>query len=320
MGPFCVCLEAARNCSYVTFITSFRISKRALRRYDVALALIAALLAILLLALGYARAWPLALDIGGQDRRFVDLVTPEQPMRGFHAVEPFGGDLARWTSGDATLALPRPPDGTASILALRLLNSRPAGQPMPRLEISADGQPIGAFEVPQSDSGMRLYRVLLPAGARLGWATQIDLRSDPITLPGDPRQLGLVADAAALAPLGAPLLPIWLLLVGAALGALGYAFPRSIGLGAHGGAGRRCCAGRAGGLGHRRAPAGAAALRPAHRRAAGRGLPGHLGSLALSPRRPTTDDRRPTTDRRSRDRRRRDRTSRSRSIRQLKTH
>jgi hypothetical protein len=201
------------------------------RRRDATLGLAAALLAVLLLALGYSRAWPLALDIGGQDRRFVDLVTPEQPMRGFHAVEPFGGAMARWTSGDATLALPRPPDGAASILALRLLNSRPAGQPAPLLRLNVDGQPIGTFEVPHSESGMRVYHLLAPAGARLDWAMDLNLRTEAVAPPGDPRQLGVVVDGAALAPLGAALPPAWLLLVGAALGVLGYAFPRSIALG-----------------------------------------------------------------------------------------
>src|SRR5258706_5777306 len=155
----------------------FWISSQGQRR-DAALALAAALLAVLLLALGYARAWRLARDSGGQDSRFVELVTPEQPARGFHAVELLGGAMARWASGDATLALPRPPDGAASILSLRLLNSRPAGQPTPLLSLSVDGRSIGALEVPRSQNGMRVYRLLIPAGARLDWATYLNLRTD----------------------------------------------------------------------------------------------------------------------------------------------
>jgi hypothetical protein len=200
------------------------------RRVDIVLALAAALFATLFLAVGYGHAWPLTLDIGGSDSRFVDLTTNDDPDHGFHAVEHFGGDAARWTSGDAALALPHAPSGAASILSLRLLNSRPPDQPAPLLTLSADGQPLGTFEVTRQIAGMRLYRVLVPAGTRLDWAARLDLRTEPITLPGDPRPLGVVADRATLVPLGVVLPPLWVLLVGLALGALGYTLPRSAGI------------------------------------------------------------------------------------------
>src|SRR5689334_12870616 len=76
-------------------------------RADALLALAAGLLAVLLLALAYTRAWPLAVDIGTRDDRFV---------AGFNATEDFGGRLVRWTNGDATIALPRPPDGRPALL------------------------------------------------------------------------------------------------------------------------------------------------------------------------------------------------------------
>jgi hypothetical protein len=194
--------------------------------------LIAALSAMILFALGLGRAWPLALDIGARDSRFVDLVTSDDPAHGFHAVENFAGTPARWTAGDATLALPRPPERAASLLSLRLLNSRPPGQPAPLLALSADGQAIGAFEVTRPSAGMRTYHMLVPPGTRLDWAVRLRLHTDPISLPGDPRLLGLVADRATLAPLGGTWLPpLWLLLIGAAAGALGYALPRSAGIG-----------------------------------------------------------------------------------------
>jgi hypothetical protein len=200
------------------------------RRTEATLALAAAILAALLLTLGYSRAWPLTLTIGERDDRFVDLATNDDQAHGFHAVERFGGDAARWTSGEATVALPRPPDATASILSLRLLNSRPPGQPTPLLTLSADGRPLGAFEVSRPLAGMRVYRVLIPAGARLDWAVRFGLRVAPITLPGDARPLGVVAARATLAPLGEVRPPLWLLLTGMALGALGYALPRSAGV------------------------------------------------------------------------------------------
>jgi Glycosyltransferase family 87 len=191
----------------------------------------AAVLAVVLLAFGYGRAWPLALDIGEHDERFVNLATNDDPAHGFHAVERFGGDTARWTSGEATIALPRPPDGAGAILSLRLLNSRPSGQLAPLLALDADGRPIGAFEVTHPIAGMRVYRMLIPPGARLDWATHFGLHVAPITLPADPRPLGVVADQATLAPLGGAWLPpLWLLLAGLTLGALGYALPRSAGI------------------------------------------------------------------------------------------
>jgi Glycosyltransferase family 87 len=194
-------------------------------------ALTAAVLAVVLLALSYGRAWPLALDIGEHDDRFVNLATNDDPAHGFHAVERFGGDTARWTSGDATIALPRPPDGAGTILSLRLLNNRPSGQLAPLLALDADGQPIGAFEVTHPIAGMRIYRMLIPPGTRLDWATHFGLHVAPITLPADPRPLGVVADQATLAPLGGTWLPpLWLLLAGLMLGALGYALPRSAGI------------------------------------------------------------------------------------------
>jgi hypothetical protein len=159
---------------------------------DAALALTAGLLAVLLLALGYARAWPLAVDVGTRDARFV---------AGFNASEDFGGRLLRWTSGDATIALPRPPDRRPALLSITLLNSRPEGSPEPHVTLSADGRPLAVFDVSRTrgESGIQTYHVLLPGGVTFDWATRIRLQSDTITLPNDPRPLGVVVDQVALA-------------------------------------------------------------------------------------------------------------------------
>ena len=105
-------------------------------RGDALLALAAGLLAVLLLALAYARAWPLAVDIGTRDARLI---------AGFNASEDFGGRLVRWTGGDATIALPRPPDGRPALLSVTLLNSRPDGSPDPHVTLSANGRPLAIF-------------------------------------------------------------------------------------------------------------------------------------------------------------------------------
>jgi hypothetical protein len=195
-------------------------------RGDILLALVAGLFAVVLLTLGSSRAWPLSLDVGGQDARFVTA---------FNEPEDFGGRLVRWTAGDATIALPRVPDGATAILSLRLLNSRPNGNPDPHVVLSADGRPLGVFDVSRTlgGSGVQIYRVLIPGSIGFDWATRIRLQSDTITLPNDPRLLGVVVDQASLelATSRWRLPSLWLIGWGLALGALGYAAPRSVGLG-----------------------------------------------------------------------------------------
>jgi hypothetical protein len=213
--------DERRSMSFVLRPLSFVLG----RRGDALPALAAAVLALLLLALAYTRAWPLAVDIGTRDNRFIS---------GFNASEDFGGRLVRWTSGDATIALPRPPDGRPALLSITLLNSRPEGSPDPRVTLSADGRPLVVFDVPRTrgTSSIQTYRVPLPGGFRFDWATRIQLHSDTITLPDDPRPLGVVVDQVALAPLGGGVrLPsLWLLCWGMLLGGLCYGFARSIGL------------------------------------------------------------------------------------------
>jgi hypothetical protein len=213
--------DQSRTSSFVVRRSSFVLNWRG----DVTLALAAGLLALLLLALAYARAWPLAVDVGTRDNRFI---------AGFNATEDFGGRLVRWTGGDATIALPRPPDGRPALLSITLLNSRPEGSPEPHVTLSADGRPLAVFDVNRTpgEFGIQTYHVLLPGGVRFDWATRIRLQSDTITLPNDPRPLGVVVDQVALVPLdgGLRLPSLWLLCWSMLLGGLCYGFARSIGL------------------------------------------------------------------------------------------
>ena len=188
-------------------------------------ALVASVLAVTLLALAFQWCWPAALDLGGLDRRFIN---------GFNAIEDFNGLSVRWTTGDATIALPRPSDNAPSLLTLRTLNSRPPGQPGPLLHLSADDRLIGDFVVAQDLAGARVNRVLLPGTTSLDWRTVIRLQSDTFTPAGDQRLLGVVVDRAVLLPLSArPLLPpLWLVVWGALLGLLAYALMRLIGMNA----------------------------------------------------------------------------------------
>lgn len=189
---------------------------------DVALASVAALICMLVLALAYTRAWPLTLDIGGRDARFVS---------GFHEPETSNGIVYRWTTSAASIALPRPPTG-AALLTVRILNSYPAEQPDPQLTLSADNQPLAVFAATRQTSGMRLYRVLVPTNERLDWALRLGLHSTTYTPTNDPRPLGVVLDWASLQPMRTTLLPpLWMLFWSAALGAVGYALVRRLGTG-----------------------------------------------------------------------------------------
>lgn len=200
-------------------------------RIEVVFALVAMMLTMLLFALSYGRAWPLSIDIGGgHDLRFINRITPQQTSQGFHAVEPFGANQARWTSGDASVYLPRPADNSSSVLSLRLLNSRPGDLPAPILRLSLDGKAVASFEVPKTENGMRNYSILAPVGNQLSWASELKLETEAVSPAGDPRQLGVVLDSVSIKPLRWALPSAWLTLMAIGLGLVSYSFPRMLGI------------------------------------------------------------------------------------------
>jgi hypothetical protein len=178
----------------------------------------------LLLSLGLALAGPLGVDLGRRDARFA---------LGFHAPEPAGAPRFRWTTADATLALPRPAGAGPAILDLALLPGRPTDQPPAQLQLAVGGAAVARFATLDELNLPRAYHVLVPADSSLDWATRVGVRSDTFTLPSDPRPLGVVVDQAGLRPLhgAAPLPPPWLALWGALLAALAFALLRSVGAG-----------------------------------------------------------------------------------------
>jgi hypothetical protein len=200
--------------------SSFVISLYGELRFMIAVAV----LAMLLIALGFNRAWPMTVDIGAHDRRFV---------AGFNEPEQFGDALVRWTAADATIALPRPPLGANMLLELRLLAARPANQPDAHVVLSLDGRPLGEFDVVRIIGGSQIYRVLVPPAEHFDWAARLALRSSTFTLPNDPRTLGTVVERVTIAPAGGGILlpSLWLMFWSAALGLLAYGLPRSAGLG-----------------------------------------------------------------------------------------
>ena len=188
-------------------------------RFTLMLSLI--LTAVALLSLAAARAWPFAVDVGDRDARFVT---------GFHEPETSdAGARYRWSDGDSTIALPRPPLGSAAILSLRLFDGRPAGQTPPTVAVTLDGAPLVAFALP--DKQFRTYRLLVRPAQTSGWAARVGVGGDTIQLPNDPRPLGVVVTRAALDPLGPPLPSLWLLICAVLIGLLAAALPQLAGLG-----------------------------------------------------------------------------------------
>ncbi len=185
-------------------------------------ALIAALACVAILSAGFAMAWPLSVDIGGtRDARFVlNFNEPERSQITSY----------RWTNGDSILALPRPPSNAPALLALRMQNIRPDGQPVPQVALNAEGRELASLTLPDHQS--HIYYVLVPPTQRLDWAMRVRITSDNIFLAADPRPLGVVVDHAYLAPLGRLFLPnAWLVLWAAALGLFGYTLLRLAGIG-----------------------------------------------------------------------------------------
>jgi len=183
-----------------------------------------AMLAVLLVAIGFNWAWPLTIDIGAQDRRFV---------AGFNEPEQFGSALVRWTTAEAMIALPRPPLGTNMLLELRLLAARPADQPDAHVALSLDGRTLGQFDVARTVGGSQIYRALGPPAEHFDWAARLALQSSTFTLPNDPRTLGTVVERVTITPAGGGILlpSLWIIVWSAALGLLAYGLPRSAGLG-----------------------------------------------------------------------------------------
>lgn len=191
-------------------------------RLEAAATLLAAASALLLLWVAYVAAWPLVIDVGGNDNQFA---------RGFHEPQQADGRSYRWTDGDSTLLIPRPPVGAAGILRLELLDGQP--QRAGPLVVHLDIDDVALTELVLHDNLRRSYALLLAPGASSGRALAVRLQSDAPLVVGDGRNLGVVVFGAGLAPLQSLIyLPsIWLALWAAALGGLTYAATRALGVG-----------------------------------------------------------------------------------------
>ncbi len=195
---------------------------RATALVEAAAALLAVAIALVLLWVAYAAAWPLVIDVGGNDYQFA---------RGFHEPQQADGRSYRWTDGDSTLLLPQPPVGAPGILRLELLDGHPQRSGPLVLQLDVDG--VALTELVLRDNLRRSYRLLLAPAASSAPTLPVRLQSDAPLAIGDGRNLGVVVFEAGLAPTRSPFyLPsIWLAWWAAALGGLTYAATRALGVG-----------------------------------------------------------------------------------------
>ncbi len=179
-------------------------------------------LALTLGAAAFQIAPPLALEASSYDQNF---------LSGADAIEQIGGAPGRWMLGGAELRLPSLGVRSA-ILSLVLLNSRPENRPDPTITLSVDNQQLAVFPVGHSNGQARRFMLLLPSTLRSSLGIQIS--SDTISLPSDPRPLGVVFQAARLAPTagGLRLPPLLSLVALASIALLSYGALYGTGMGA----------------------------------------------------------------------------------------
>ncbi len=184
--------------------------------------LLAAAVVLALLWPASLAAWPLTVDVGGNDHRFA---------RGFHEPEQLGGRSMRWTDGDSTLLLPQPPAGAPSVLGLALLDSRPERSTPLVVRLGINGAEVTALVL--HGYFPRNYRLLLPPRLSASGTVQVRLQSEAPLIASDGRHLGVVVFDATLTPqCSALLLPgPWLALCALTGGALAYAALRLAGAG-----------------------------------------------------------------------------------------
>ncbi len=169
------------------------------------------LAAVLLVGLAFAQAWPLMINIGQRDERFV---------QGFHEAEQANGAQIRWTTGESELHIPQLPTG-ASIVHMRIMNSYPAGQADPIFTLRSGERHLGSFPIPRTIVGMRHFALLVPGEQRASWATSVAINSTTFTPPGDPRPLGAMLDWVRITPTtqASVVAPLFILIAAFALGA-----------------------------------------------------------------------------------------------------
>jgi hypothetical protein len=185
-------------------------------------ALIAVVIGALLLGLAALLVWPLG---------FATATPQPRLLSGFHGIEQFADMRARWTRGEAEIALPRPPAGVPLALDFTLHNGRVGDQADPQVQLAADGRHFADFTLLRRIDGTRRYHVLLPPTTAADWAQRISISSDTLRPPGDRRDLGLVLVAVEARPLSNPRLPAaWPLFWATVFGLAAYALPRAAGI------------------------------------------------------------------------------------------
>ncbi|NTW98040.1 MAG: DUF2029 domain-containing protein, partial [Oscillochloris sp.] len=181
----------------------------------------AIIVALVVIGVGYAQAWPLPITIGVNDTAFIENVG--RPEYG-------DGRVFRWTSDSSQLSLPQPPLNTASVLTLRIQDSRKLRPEQPDLTIRADA--VDLVRVPLPRNVPRLYSLLIPPVGQPGKALVVELQTTPMQEYENARWLGVALFTASLSPTsGSVWLPsLWVGLCAATLGLCTYLAARLAGV------------------------------------------------------------------------------------------
>ncbi|NTV64196.1 MAG: DUF2029 domain-containing protein [Oscillochloris sp.] len=196
-------------------------SRRQTPLVDLIYGVAAIIVTLVVIGVGYARAWPISITVGTNDASFVE---------NMRATEHSTGKSFRWTGDHSRLRLPQTPFGTASILTLHMQDSRVVRPDSPQFRIRADGANVVGLTL--ANNVARTYYVLIPAQSRTDSRLLVDLEATTAPEYTGGRELGVALFDVAIRPTsGGPWLPsLWVALAALCLGCFGYLAARLINL------------------------------------------------------------------------------------------
>ncbi len=133
-----------------------------------------------------------------------DLFDPLAYAHGMYAPEVApDGMTFRWSGANATLTFPYAAQlGRNMTVGVRLSTIRAPGQPLPNVTIALNGKEAESFI---ATTELKVYTATLDTNATPNSGldpahVQVDISSDAVTIPPDPRQLGVVVDWIEIRP------------------------------------------------------------------------------------------------------------------------
>jgi hypothetical protein len=114
----------------------------------------------------------------------------------------------RWTRAVTRFRLPA--QGTPRRMVLRMDGTRPVGVDPAAVSLHLDGHEVVSFT---PSPGPHLYHVVYDGMDAWRWETDVELRTQAFSLPGDSRELGVVVDRLHFLPLVGDPGPAWILVI-----------------------------------------------------------------------------------------------------------